>query len=83
MSRMSQCPQGHCALAAALALDSPFNTAKRPVDTLVVYIFSNTDPEYANNMRFFLKNGVADGDGCEYVIVIQTGEGSKVTLTKP
>eukprot|EP00891_Asterochloris_glomerata_P006722 jgi/Astpho2/6722/Aster-06741 len=74
---MSLGPQGACALLTALSLDSPFNTAKRPVDTLVVYIFSNTDPEYANNLRFFLKHGVAEGDGCEYVVVIQTGEGSK------
>lgn len=83
MSHMSLGPQGACALATALSLDSPFNTAKRPVDTLVVYIFSNTDPEYANNLRFFLKHGVAEGDGCEYVVVIQTGEGSKVSRTKP
>ncbi len=47
--------------------------------TLVVYIFSKTDTEYENNMRFFLRWGVAADDGCDYVIIIQTmGEGSKV-----
>jgi hypothetical protein len=51
---------------------------QRPTDTLVVYIFSNTDPEYANNLRFFLKHGVAADDGCDYVVVIQTGDDSKL-----
>ena len=49
--------------------------------TLVVYIFSKTDTEYENNMRFFLRWGVAADDGCDYVIIIQTmGEGPKVRL---
>lgn len=40
-------------------------------DTLVVYIFSNTDPEYIENLRFFAEFGMAEGDGCEYIVVIQ------------
>jgi len=52
--------------------------------TLVVYIFSKTDTEYENNMRFFLRWGVAADDGCDYVIIIQTmGEGSKVRAPLP
>lgn len=43
-------------------------------DTLVVYVFSNTDPEYYANLLFFLRFGVAEGDGCDYVIIIQTGD---------
>lgn len=27
--------------------------------------------EYANNLRFFVKNGIHEGDNCDYVIVIQ------------
>lgn len=37
---------------------------------LVVYIFSNTDPENLNNLKFFLGEGVNEGDGCEYLFVI-------------
>lgn len=40
-------------------------------DTLVVYIFSNTDAEYLRNLKFFLKWGVREGDGADYVIILQ------------
>ena len=40
-------------------------------DTLVVYIFSNTDPEYIENLRFFAQFGMQQGDGCDYVVVVQ------------
>ena len=46
--------------------------------TLVVYVFSQTDTEYESNMRFFLRWGVSDGDGCDYIFIIQTGEGTQV-----
>lgn len=39
-------------------------------DVLVMYIFSNTDPQYLNNLKFFLREGVHAGDGCEYIFVI-------------
>lgn len=39
-------------------------------DVLVMYIFSNTDPQYLNNLKFFLREGVQAGDGCEYIFVI-------------
>ncbi len=47
-------------------------------ETLVVYIFSNTDPEYLNNLNFFLKWGVREGDGAYYIIVVQEGGKSPV-----
>ena len=40
-------------------------------DTLVMYVYSNSDPEYERNLRFFVANGVRAGDGCDYVIVLQ------------
>lgn len=49
-------------------------------ETLVVYIFSNTDPEYLNNLNFFLKWGVREGDGAYYIIVVQEGGKSPVRL---
>ena len=45
--------------------------ATKPTDTLVVYVYSNTDPEYEGNLIYFLEKGVAANDGCDYVIIIQ------------
>jgi hypothetical protein len=39
-------------------------------DVLVLYIYSNTDPEYNNNLKFFLREGVHPADGCEYLFII-------------
>ena len=70
------------AAAAALGLNATSAAAAaaapRPEDTLVVYIFSNTDPEYIANLRFFARHGMAAGDGCEYVVVVQEDEGAEV-----
>jgi hypothetical protein len=57
-------------LASLLHLDKPSHAAQ-PADTLVVYVFSSTDPSYEDNFRFFLNHGIQDGDGCDYVFVIQ------------
>lgn len=43
----------------------------KPTDTLVVYVYSNTDPEYQANLKYFLKTGVRADDGCDYVVIIQ------------
>ena len=51
------------------------------VDTLVVYIFSATDLEYINNLNFFLKFGIREGDGAEYVIILQQDESGEVSLS--
>jgi hypothetical protein len=41
-------------------------------DTLVVYIYSNTDEQYETNLRFFLRHGVSPpGGGADYVVVLQ------------
>ena len=41
------------------------------VDTLIVYVYSNSDTEYERNLHFFVERGMADGDGCHYIIVVQ------------
>ena len=48
------------------------------VDTLVTYIFSATDLEYINNLNFFLKYGIREGDGADYVIILQQDESGEV-----
>jgi hypothetical protein len=40
--------------------------------TLVLYVFSNTDKEYINNLLFFINNGIREGDGCQYIIIVNT-----------
>lgn len=50
-------------------------------DTVIIYIFSNTDPEYINNLRFFATFGISEGDGCDYFIVIQ--DSNEETLELP
>lgn len=51
---------------------------RKSTDTLVLYVFSNTDTEYEANLRFFLKYGVQQDDGCDYLIILQQGGASKV-----
>ncbi|GAB4813085.1 hypothetical protein N2152v2_000131 [Parachlorella kessleri] len=43
--------------------------------TLVVYVFSGSDPEYADNLRFFVREAAKENDNCDYVFVLQQGEG--------
>ena len=40
-------------------------------DTLVVYTYSKTDVEYERNLAFFVDHGMWEGDGCDYLIVVQ------------
>ena len=48
------------------------------VDTLVTYIFSATDLEYINNLNFFLRYGIREGDGADYVIILQQDDSGEV-----
>jgi hypothetical protein len=47
-------------------------------DVLVMYVFSNTDPEYLENLKFFLREGVHPSDGCEYLFIVNRGLGEEV-----
>ncbi|KAK9817964.1 hypothetical protein WJX72_005006 [[Myrmecia] bisecta] len=40
-----------------------------------MYVFSGTDPEYHDNLRYFIREGMQEDDGCDYYIVLQRGEG--------
>lgn len=72
-------PQG---LPAAAALPPP-----QPRDTLVLYVFAATDPEYINNLRFFVDVAIDADDRCEYVIVVQDpaapGDAAQVAAALP
>ena len=47
--------------------------------TLVTYIFSDTDAEYVNNLRFFVRWGVRENDGADYIFVLQLADRHRVS----
>lgn len=40
----------------------------------MLYVFSNTDAEYMNNLKFFIREGVVEDKFTDYVIVINSNE---------
>ena len=40
-------------------------------DTVVIYTYSRTDPEYERNLQYFVEHGMWEGDGCDYIIIVQ------------
>ncbi|KAK9829758.1 hypothetical protein WJX72_007700 [[Myrmecia] bisecta] len=38
--------------------------------TLVVYLYSPTEPQFNENFLYFAQRGIASGDGCDYIIVV-------------
>lgn len=52
-------------------------------DTLVIYVYAHTDVEYSDNLRYLLEFGVAPTDGCDYLVVVQTGRGVLSTHLPP
>ena len=60
--------------------DDPVEEDKPAVQTLVLYIFSNTDPEYIDNLRYYVRTAIQEDDGCQHVIVVNSGEDSPVRL---
>lgn len=51
---------------------STTNVARTSIDndTLIFYIFSDTDPEYVENLRFFVEHGTKSNHA-DYVVVVQ------------
>ena len=50
-------------------------------DTLVVHIFADTDPQYLENLKFFVRHGMTPADTAEYIIVVQTVEAFAVSTS--
>jgi hypothetical protein len=40
-------------------------------NTLVVYVYSDTEAQYSQNLEFFLKEAVQANDGADYFIILQ------------
>ena len=49
--------------------------------TLVVYLHSNSDPVYQNNMNYFIKHGILANDGCDYILVMQGLDSPQVRIS--
>ncbi len=52
----------------------------RRSSTLVMYVYSKTDLEYERNLLYFVEHGMWEGDGCDYVIIVQQASSSAGTL---
>lgn len=57
--------------AGQLPLKTSLQNFTTLADTLVVYVYSNTNPEYQRNFHFFLQHGIQFRDNHHYIIVIQ------------
>lgn len=53
-------------------------TALEP-QTLVLYVFSNTDPQYFGNLMYFIKHGLPGCPLCDYVIIINQDSDTRVS----
>ena len=42
-----------------------------PPETLIIYTYSKSDLQYERNLNFFVEHGMWEGDGCQYIIVVQ------------
>lgn len=51
--------------------------------TLIVHIFADTDPEYLENLKFFVEWGIPVQDQADYVTVVQSTDASTVGLPSP
>lgn len=49
--------------------------------TLIIHIFADTDPEYLENLNFFVQWGIPPQDQSDYVVVVQSTDSAVVGLT--
>lgn len=61
------------AIAASETAAMPVQIApsNATADTLVIYTYSKSDPEYERNLEFFIKHGMWENDNCHYLIIVQ------------
>ena len=68
-----------CSIAIARSRPGPVPLPRRDglqeyaatADTLVIYVYSNTNAEYQRNFHFFFNHGIRPKDGHHYIIVVQ------------
>ena len=65
----------HQSAAYPFSEQQPKPPSQNSKDTLIMYIFSPTDPEYERNMQYFVMHGISESHPCHYIIVVQRIEG--------
>lgn len=65
--------QCRCCADSLLYINAQDSRETQQERTLILYVFSNTDPQYYGNLVFFIKNGVPGCDACEYIVIINRG----------
>ena len=40
--------------------------------TLIMFVFADTDPQYLENLKFFVRHGVSEERAVDYIIIVQT-----------
>lgn len=50
--------------------------------TLVVHIFADTDPEYLENLKFFVQYGILQEDNADYIVLVQTDSSTIVRASQ-
>lgn len=51
--------------------------------TLVLYVYSNTDPQYFANLVHFVRHGMPGCDECDYYVTVNQDEGTEVRNPSP
>lgn len=57
-----------------------YGKAQRP-QTLVLYSFSHTDFAYHDNLRYYVRHGIAEDDGCRHLIIVNNSLKSPVRIS--
>lgn len=47
-------------------------------DHLLVYAFSNSDPQFLENLKYFIQEAIADDKLADHIIIVQEGAGLQV-----
>lgn len=49
--------------------------------SLVVYIYDRSDPVFTNNLNYFIRRGIAGGESCDYVFIVQNAENPQASFS--
>jgi hypothetical protein len=52
-------------------------------DTLITYVYADTDPAYYHNLLYFIEHGIRADDGCNYAIIIQVRANNALAYVMP
>ena len=71
-------PTAVLAVVLYLAASNHLVDSETTGNTLIIYIFSDSDPQYIENLKFFVRYGVSQEAAVHYLIIVQTDSASLV-----